>query len=78
MAWTDEPSYAQINCIYRWFSWRMTNEEAMDASDWLKKHATRKEVSTEMNRLKKLFDSHNLDRKTAFSSDIWADYKPKE
>lgn len=75
MAWTDEPSYAQINCIYRWFSWRMTNEEAMDASHWLQKHATRKEVSEEMSRLKKLYDSHNLDRTTAFESDIWEGYK---
>ena len=77
MAWSDKPTYAQTNCIYRWFSWRMTNEEAKEASKWLGEHATRREVSDEMTRIKKLYDSHNLDRKTAFDSSIWEEYLKK-
>lgn len=78
MAWTDEPSYAQINCLYRWFSWNMTNDEARKAVDWLREHSTRREVSDEMARVKKLYDSHNLNCKNAFESEIWEGYKPSE
>jgi hypothetical protein len=56
----------------------MTNEEARKAVDWLREHSTRREVSDEMARVKKLYDSNNLNRKNAFESEIWEGYKPSE
>ena len=79
MAWGDKPTYAQVNCLYRWFGWHMTNDEAREASEWLSEHSSRLEFSAEMSRVKKLYDSHKLDRKTAFDSKVWNEYlKEKE
>ena len=48
MAWSDEPTYAQIETVYRWIEWHMPTQLASDAVHWLKEHATRKEVSDEI------------------------------
>jgi hypothetical protein len=74
MTWGDKPTEAQINCIYRWLSWRMPNSEAADAAKWLQNNCNRKEVAKEMGRMKKLYDSHKLTRETAYESDVWSDY----
>lgn len=77
MAWTDEPSEAQIGVIFNWFRWNMPTPKAQDAVHWLKDTATRKEVSDEMTRLKKLYVSRKLNEKTAFESEIWEGYDMK-
>ena len=78
MAWSDEPTEPQIDVVYRWLYWNLPTEEARKAAMWLKEHATRREVSTEMTRLKKLYDQRALNKDTAFDSDIWLDYKEQE
>lgn len=77
MAWSDEPTYSQIQTIYRWIGWHMSNEEASKAVHWLKEHATRKEVSDEIKRLHDLYYSHKLNKDECFKSSIWDDYDPE-
>lgn len=71
------PTYSQINCIYRWFSWNMPTALAQDAVHWLKEHKTSAEVYHEVGRIKKLYDEHKLTKETAFDSPIWEDYEKK-
>ena len=75
MAWSDEPTYAQIETVYRWIQWHMKNNEASAACKWLKEHATRKEVSNEIKRLHDLYYSHKLDKAGCFNSEVWEGYK---
>ena len=76
MAWSDEPTPAQIGTIYRWIEWKMTNLEAKKAMQWLRQHATRKEVSDEMTRIRNLKNEHKLTKEECFNSEVWADYDP--
>ena len=75
MAWSDEPTYAQIQTISRWIRWHMTNKEASYASNWLKEHATRKEVSDEIKRLHDLYYGHKLNKEECFNSSVWEGYE---
>ena len=74
MAWSDEPTYSQIQTIYRWIEWHMPTQEARDAVNWLKEHATRREVAYEIKRLGDLYHSHKLDQEECFNSPIWDEY----
>ena len=78
MAWSDEPTYAQVETIYRWIQWHMSNQEATDAAHWLKEHATRREMSDEIKRLGDLYHGHKLDKAGCFNSDVWDGYAGKE
>lgn len=71
MTWSDEPTYNQIQTIYRWIQWHMPNQEARDAVHWLKEHATRKEVSDEIKRLHDLYYGHKLNKAGCFNSGVW-------
>ena len=75
MAWSDQPTEAQLNLIFHWFQWNMTNNEASAATNYLKDHATRKEVSNEIQRLKELKDKRKLSEEKCFDSTIWKDYR---
>lgn len=75
MAWSDEPTDAQLSTLFRWIEWHMPPREASYAVKWLKIHATRKEVSDEMSRVKKLYDEHKLSKEECFNSSIWDGYK---
>ena len=74
MAWSDEPTYAQVETIYRWIQWHMPNEEARNAAKWLQEHSTRREVSDEIKRLHDLYYSHKLSKDTCFSGSVWEGY----
>ena len=76
MAWSDEPTYAQIETVFRWIEWHMPTPDARDAVKWLKEHATRKEVSNEIKRLHDLQYDHKLSRAECFNSTVWEDYMP--
>jgi gamma-glutamyltranspeptidase len=74
MAWSDEPTYAQVQTVYRWIEWHMSTNEARNAVNWLKEHATRKEVSNEIKRLHDLYYGHKLDKESCTSSSVWEGY----
>lgn len=72
--WSDMPTYNQLNLIFNWFTWIMSREEARKAIAWLHETATRRDVSTEMSRLKALKNEGRLDANTCFESEIWEGY----
>ena len=77
MAWSDEPTYSQINTIGRWldFNTRLSPDKVREACKWLEEHATRVDAGKEMQRLKKLKDSHNLCSENCFDSEIWEGFR---
>ena len=75
MAWSDEPTEAQIGTLYRWINWHMSTPEAQNAVKWLREHATRKEVSDEIKRVHDLYYSRKLNKESCFDSSVWEDYE---
>ena len=75
MSWGDKPTYSQLQVIYSWLSWEMPREKAVKASKYLEDHATRKEVSEEMKRLKALKDQRKLDKDNCFESNVWNNFE---
>lgn len=76
MAWSDEPTEAQLNAIFRWLNWEtpLPTDKARRAADWLRDNATRRDVSEEMQRMKKLKDRKNLSIDTCFEGEIWENF----
>ena len=73
----SEPTYNQIETLYRWFEWRMPTPKARAAMQFLKANATRAEVSSEIKRVGDLWHSRKLDEELCFSSPIWEKFKYK-
>lgn len=74
MAWDDKPSKAQISALYHMIQWKMPTAEAQDAVRWLEKNATKKQVSEELGRVRKLNIERSLTRDECFKSDVWKEY----
>jgi hypothetical protein len=71
MAWTDKPTDNQIFAIRRLVQWVTSTETELKMTDWLKATATRKQVSEELGRLRKLYIDRKLDKTSMFESPIW-------
>lgn len=78
MAWSDEPTEAQLGTVYNWLHWEMSNDKAYEAVRWLELTATRRDVSMEMKRLRGLKKKRLLDGKNCFESEIWEGFKYDE
>lgn len=74
MGWLDKPTDAQINALRHMIYWKMSDAEVKDALDWLKKNATRKQVSEELTRVRDLYVKHSLDRNKCFAGEVWVEY----
>lgn len=72
---SNRPTYSQIQALYWWMSWQMPRNEAVAALDWLEAHATRREVSAEIQRIGNLHHSHKLDKAECFNSKVWEKYE---
>lgn len=72
------PTYAQLEQIYRWLFWNMPTELAHRAVAFLRNNKTRAEVSTEMNRLYKLYHARTLTQETCFEGKIWEGFTVTE
>ena len=75
MAWTDEPSDAQINALLNLIRWEIHRDEIKGIEEYLKTNATRREVSEELGRLRDLKINRKLNRDNAFESEIWQNYE---
>lgn len=75
MAWSDEPTDAQINAALNLMRWEISNDEIPKIEAYLKEHATRRELSNELGRLRDLKIDRKMSRDTAFGSEIWANYE---
>lgn len=71
MAWSDEPTEAQLGTVFSWLKWKVDRDTASKAVEFLENSATRRDVSTEMTRLKALKDKGLLNASNCFESDIW-------
>ena len=78
MAWSDEPTEAQINTVALWLKYetKVSPETITSACNWLELHGTRGDVAREMTRLKNLKNEHRLDEKNCFTGEIWEGFKP--
>ena len=75
MVWSDEPSDAQLNALFMLIRWTVPTKVAHDAVSWLSEHATRREVSDELGRIKKLNVTRNLSVLNCFESEIWEGFE---
>lgn len=71
MAWSDEPTDAQLNAFYKLIHWEVPNNIAQKATLWLAEMATRREVSDELKRVKELAVTHKLSALNCFEGEIW-------
>lgn len=75
MAWSDEPTDAQLNAIYSTIRWSVPIPMAQKAVLWLAEHATRREVSDEMKRVRELDLKHDLRASNCFIGEIWEGFE---
>lgn len=75
MAWTDEPTPAQLAAVQRLIQGTVPNTKVTLALVHLENNATRREVSDEMGRLRSLYIDRKLDKDNAFASDIWEGFE---
>ena len=77
MAWSDEPTEEQLNAVYRFLDRHssLQRDKALAATNYLKEHATRKQVSDELGRLRKLSIERKLNRDSCFDSAIWEGFE---
>lgn len=75
MAWSDEPTDAQLNAIFMLIRWTVPIPTAQRAVTWLKYHGTRREVSDEVKRLRELNQTRNLSALNCFEGEIWEGFE---
>lgn len=75
MAWSDEPTDNQINALFNLVRWEISREEMPKMEAYLKEHATRRELSNELGRLRDLKIERKMNRDVAFAGDIWSEYE---
>lgn len=75
MAWSDEPTDAQLNAIFMIIRWTVPTTTAQKAILWLAERATRREVSEELKRIKELNVKRNLSTLNCFDGDIWEGFE---
>ena len=77
MAWSDEPTSAQLAAIGNLIRWTVPSNIETLALDYLEITQTRREVSDEMKRLRELYINHKLSKDNVFSSPIWDGFNYK-
>ena len=76
MAWSDEPTNAQLSSLYNMIKWKANGDSAIRAIQWLAERATRHEVSDEMKRIRELYQEHALNASNCFIGEIWEGFEP--
>lgn len=75
MAWSDEPTDAQLRAIAHFMKWTISTPTVCKSIEFLQKTATRREVGNEMVRIRKLYLKGVLDAKNCFESEIWEGFE---
>lgn len=78
MAWTDEPTIKQLVAWRRLVMWALPADMEMIATDWIKTHKTRRELSDELSRARDLYVEHKMDKYNCFDSSFWDGFKYKD
>lgn len=74
MAWSDEPTDAQLAALANLIKWQVPYKTVAMAIDYLSERATRQELSYELKRLRELYIDHKLTREECFNSELWEDF----
>lgn len=69
------PTSEQTALVYAILRQHISTVQAALASSWLKENAEKKQVATEIDRLKDLEKRNALDDEECFNSEIWAEYE---
>lgn len=75
MAWSDDPTDAQLNAIFMMIRWYVPTTTAQKSILWLAEHATRHDVSAELGRLRNLNLEHKLSALNCFEGEIWEGFE---
>ena len=75
MAWSDEPTPAQLGAVARLIQWEVDRDTNARAIKFLEEHATRRELSTELTRLRNLYIDRKLTKEKIFESPIWEGFE---
>lgn len=75
MVWSDEPTPVQLGALGRLIHWQVDAYTEERAIRFLEKYATRRDVSTEMARLRNLYLAKKLTKDTVFDSPIWEGFE---
>ena len=75
MAWSDEPTNAQLSSLYNMIKGKANGDSAIRAIQWLAEKATRREVSDELKRVRELYQEHALNASNCFAGDIWEGFE---
>ncbi|MBO7720131.1 hypothetical protein J6S35_00630 [Candidatus Saccharibacteria bacterium] len=78
MAWSDGPTKAQVNALWRLMQWALLpNDVLNEAVAWLEKRVNRKQMSQELGRVRALQIDRKLDKISCFDSPIWDGFEHK-
>ena len=75
MAWSDEPTKAQLNALYNLMHWKVSTPKLRKSMEYLAENKTRKEVCDEMKRVRNLYIAHALTEARCFESKIWKEFE---
>ena len=78
MAWTDAPTMGQLTAWRRLVMWALPNDMEMLATQWIKEHKNRKELSDELGRARDLYIAHKLNKYNCFDSPFWDGFEHKD
>lgn len=79
MAWSDGPTKAQVNALWRLMQWALLpNDVLNEAVTWLEKRVDRKQMSEELGRIRSLYIDRKLDKISCFDSPIWDGFEHKD
>ena len=75
MAWSDEPTMAQLGAVKRLIEFKVPKETLTNALQYLENTATRREVSNELGRLRSLYIDRKLDKSNVFDGKVWEGFE---
>lgn len=78
MTWSDEPTMTQLAVVGGFMQWTAPTKVKVQALDFLKRTATRREVSFEIKRLRGLYMTHRMNEDNVFDNEIWEGFSYEE
>lgn len=77
MSWEDKPTDNQLNAIFNFIEWHahVPRKKAKAAIDYLREHATRRQASDELGRLRNLYIDRKLNRDNCLTTEVWKDFE---
>lgn len=75
MGWNDKATDAQLNAFLHMVRWDVAIDESLEMGKYLEENATRREMSNELGRIRKLSIDRKLTKDTIFDGELWANYK---